>query len=97
MEDYESLASILQSADSHLRELHLDDIGERDPDGVDDPDGDDEARLTVLFAALTVVLAALKHPHCKLETLRSVVLRRSSHDENDKRLIIVGRGRMIIP
>jgi hypothetical protein len=85
MEDYESLASILQSADSHLRELHLDDIGERDPDGVDDPDGDDEARLTVLFAALTVVLAALKHPHCKLETLRSVVLRRSSHDENDKR------------
>nr|XP_046194480.1 NACHT, LRR and PYD domains-containing protein 3-like isoform X1 [Oncorhynchus gorbuscha] len=70
MEDYESLASILQSADSHLRELHLDDIGERDPDGVDDPDGDDEARLTVLFAALTVVLAALKHPHCKLETLR---------------------------
>ncbi|XP_029595032.1 NACHT, LRR and PYD domains-containing protein 12 [Salmo trutta] len=70
MEDYESLASILQSADSHLRELHLDDIGERDPDGTDDPDGDDEARLTVLFAALTAVLAALKHPHCKLETLR---------------------------
>ncbi|XP_071209407.1 NACHT, LRR and PYD domains-containing protein 3-like isoform X1 [Salvelinus alpinus] len=70
MEDYESLASILQSADSHLRELHLDDIGERDPDGIDDPGGGDEARLTVLFAALTVVLAALKHPHCKLETLR---------------------------
>lgn len=74
------MASILQSADSYLRELHLDDIGERDPDGTDDPDGDDEARLTVLFAALTAVLAALKHPHCKLETLRVVLLKGSSHD-----------------
>ncbi|XP_071209367.1 uncharacterized protein [Salvelinus alpinus] len=54
-EHYESLAFVLQSADSSLRELDLRNCTLSD--------GDDEGRLSVLFAAL-------KHPHCKLETLR---------------------------
>ncbi|XP_034150459.1 NACHT, LRR and PYD domains-containing protein 3-like isoform X2 [Esox lucius] len=59
-EDYESLASILQSEDSPMRELDLEDIGDPDPD----EDGDEEE------ARLTVLLDALKHQDCKLETLR---------------------------
>uniref|UniRef100_A0A4W5QEU3 B30.2/SPRY domain-containing protein n=1 Tax=Hucho hucho TaxID=62062 RepID=A0A4W5QEU3_9TELE len=55
-EHYESLAFVLQSADSSLRELDLRNCMLSDGD-------DDEGRLSVLFAAL-------KHPHCKLETLR---------------------------
>ncbi|KAJ8001506.1 hypothetical protein DPEC_G00170190 [Dallia pectoralis] len=56
--DYESLAVVLQLEDSPLRELDLEDIGDPDPD-----DEDDKGNLTVL-------LDALKHPQCKLETLR---------------------------
>ncbi|XP_034150331.1 NACHT, LRR and PYD domains-containing protein 12-like isoform X2 [Esox lucius] len=63
-EDHETLASILQSEDSHLRELHLNYRVSADRNNdVDDYDDEEEVRLTVLCAAL-------KHPHCKLETLR---------------------------
>ncbi|XP_034150339.1 NACHT, LRR and PYD domains-containing protein 12-like isoform X2 [Esox lucius] len=65
-EEYESVASILQSEDSHLRELHLKDSVfaynfKFEDDVVDDYDED---------ISLTVLCAALKHSHCKLETLR---------------------------
>ncbi|KAL1005094.1 hypothetical protein UPYG_G00054430 [Umbra pygmaea] len=66
--DYETLASILQSADSHLKDLHLDDIGSQDPDG--EEEGEVQLRGNVLCAALTDVFHALKNTDCKLETLR---------------------------
>uniref|UniRef100_A0A3P9A5C1 B30.2/SPRY domain-containing protein n=1 Tax=Esox lucius TaxID=8010 RepID=A0A3P9A5C1_ESOLU len=56
-ENYESLATIVQSEDSHLRELNLGDLGFLDPDDYEE-------------GSLTVLCDDLKHPHCKLETLR---------------------------
>ena len=65
-EDCASLASSLQSPDCPLRELHLGVIRVYDDDDLD----------------LSVVYAALRGPHCKLETLRSVPVEESSHDDN---------------
>ncbi|XP_028978424.2 NACHT, LRR and PYD domains-containing protein 12-like isoform X2 [Esox lucius] len=65
-EEYESVASILQSEDSHLRELHLKDSVFAHNFNVEDGGLDvyDED------VCLTVLCAAMKHLHCKLETLR---------------------------
>ncbi|XP_062311557.1 NACHT, LRR and PYD domains-containing protein 12-like [Osmerus eperlanus] len=65
-EDCASLASFLQSPDCPLRELHLERIR---VSGYDDDDGD-----------LSVVCAALRGPHCKLETLRLINTRLSHED-----------------
>ena len=64
--DCASLVSSLQSPDCALRELHLERVKVLDVDGGD----------------LSVVYAALRGPHCKLETLRSVPVEESSHDDN---------------
>ena len=38
--------------------------------------------IRVFGGDLSVVYAALRGPHCKLETLRSVSVEESSHDDN---------------
>ncbi|XP_034149969.1 NACHT, LRR and PYD domains-containing protein 3-like [Esox lucius] len=61
MEDYELLASILQSSDSHMTKLYL-----RPSNLCEDQD-------------LSIVFAALKHPLCKLESLRLGSIKLSDH------------------
>ena len=49
-----------------------------DDDEYNDDDDDDDGS----GGCLRIVFAALRGPHCKLETLRSEPVEESSHDDN---------------